>query len=122
MRIWLFIAAVNGALAVLFGAFATHHLQVRLAPDMLAVFDTGARYHLIHALAMGLAALAGQGGSRCARISAALFLAGIILFSGSLYLLALTGIRALGIVTPFGGVALVAGWVALAVTAWKTKA
>lgn len=110
MRIWLFLAAVNGALAVLCGAFAAHGLAARLDAHSLAIFDTGARYHMYHALAMGLAALAG---SRCAAIA---FLAGIVLFSGSLYALALSGLPLLGAVTPVGGVCFLAGW---ALLAWK---
>jgi uncharacterized membrane protein YgdD (TMEM256/DUF423 family) len=114
MRLWLGLAAVNGALAVAAGAFAAHGLRAQLAPDMLAVWDTGARYHMFHALAMAIAALAGS------RWSPGLFLAGIVLFSGSLYALALTGIPWLGVVTPLGGVALIAGWICLGVSAfWK---
>ena len=120
MRNWLFIAAINGGLAVLCGAFAAHGLSARLTPDALGVFETGASYHMYHALAMGLAALAGRGpGARQAGLAAALFLAGIVLFCGSLYLLALTGERALGFVTPFGGLAFVAGWLFLALAALR---
>ena len=121
MRSWLFIAALNGALAVLCGAFAAHGLKTRLSADMLSVFDTAARYHLIHAVAMGLAALAGESkaATRPAGIAAGLFLAGMVLFSGSLYLLVLTGNTAFGWVTPFGGLAFIAGWLALAGAALK---
>lgn len=127
MRTWLFLAAVNGALAVLCGAFAAHGLKASLPADRIAVFDTGARYHLMHALAMGLAALtigmkAARGpAARYAARAAALFLAGLILFSGSLYLLALTGMPALGLVTPIGGLALVGGWIMLAAAALKLE-
>jgi len=118
MRSWLFLAAVNGALAVLCGAFAAHGLKTRLSTEMLSVFDTAARYHLIHAVAMGLAALAAERvNARLAKLAAGLFLAGMVLFSGSLYLLALTGATAFGYVTPFGGLAFVAGWLALALAA-----
>lgn len=117
MKVWLFLAAVNGFLAVAFGAFAAHGLAQRLDAHSLSVFDTGARYHLSHALAMGLAALAMPAAAGRARIAAALFLAGIILFSGSLYLLALTGVMAWAFVTPFGGLCFLAGWGALAWTA-----
>jgi uncharacterized membrane protein YgdD (TMEM256/DUF423 family) len=120
MRTWLTIAAINGALAVLCGAFAAHGLKARLTPDMLGVFDTGARYHLMHALAIGLAALAARGAAATrAGVAAALFLTGIVLFSGSLYLLALTGVTAFGFVTPVGGVAFFGGWIALAAAAMK---
>jgi uncharacterized membrane protein YgdD (TMEM256/DUF423 family) len=120
MRLWLFIAAINGALAVLAGAFAAHGLKAMLDDQALSVFETGARYQMYHALAMGLAALAGRGPARgAASLAAALFLGGIILFSGSLYLLALTNIPALGFVTPLGGLAFLAGWGALAVAALR---
>ena len=120
MRIWLFTAALLGAGAVMLGAFAAHGLAARLDPRALAVFDTGARYHLAHALAMALAALAMRGAARpLAQIAAALFGGGILLFSGSLYLLAVTGIRALGLVTPLGGLCFIGGWVMLALAALK---
>ena len=115
MRLWLFLSALMGALAVLCGAFAAHGLKARLGADALAVFETGARYQMYHALAMGLAALAMRGAaSRWAGWAAGYFLAGILLFSGSLYLLALTGNSALGIITPLGGVCFIAGWGLLA--------
>lgn len=122
MRVWLLLAAINGALAVLCGAFAAHGLKARLSADMLGVFDTGARYHLTHALAMGVAALAARGqAAKRAATAAALFLAGIVLFCGSLYLLALTGITAFGLATPLGGLAFVAGWLALAAASVKLE-
>ena len=123
VRFWLVIAALNGALAVAFGAFAAHGLSQQLDAHALGVFETGARYHMYHALAMGLAALAMQGkAARTATWSASLFLAGIILFSGSLYALALTGERLFAFVTPVGGVSFLAGWVLLALAAWRSKA
>jgi uncharacterized membrane protein YgdD (TMEM256/DUF423 family) len=115
MRLWLGIAAVNGALAVLAGAFAAHGLKARLPSDLLAVWETGARYHMYHALAMALAAMAGI------RRAPLLFLGGIVLFCGSLYALALTGIGWLGAVTPIGGVLFIAGWLWLAVCAFRAK-
>jgi uncharacterized membrane protein YgdD (TMEM256/DUF423 family) len=126
MRHWLALGAVNGALAVAAGAFAAHGLKATLSPDMLAVFDTGARYHLIHALALCAGALAADhwamGRWAMGRAALWLFAAGIVLFSGSLYLLALTGVRSFGLLTPFGGVAFIAGWLALAAGALKAKA
>jgi uncharacterized membrane protein YgdD (TMEM256/DUF423 family) len=120
MRRWLFLAALMGALAVVMGAFAAHGLQAMLSERMLAVFETGARYHLVHALAMGLAALAARGrAARLASLAAALFLAGTLLFSGSLYVLAFTGVTALGMITPLGGLSFIAGWIALALAALK---
>ena len=123
VRLWLVIAALNGALAVAFGAFAAHGLSQKMDAHALGIFETGARYHMYHALAMGLAALAMPGKAvRTATWSAALFLAGIILFSGSLYALALTGEREFAFVTPVGGVSFLAGWVTLALAAWRSKA
>jgi uncharacterized membrane protein YgdD (TMEM256/DUF423 family) len=96
-------------------------LQGRIDAHAIEVFETGARYHMYHALAIGLAALAVRSGaaSTPASVAAGFFLAGIILFSGSLYLLALTGVRSLGFVTPFGGLAFLVGWIALAWAATK---
>jgi uncharacterized membrane protein YgdD (TMEM256/DUF423 family) len=114
MKVWLAIAAINGFIAVAAGAFAAHALQSKLDAHAMQVFETGARYQMYHALAIALAAFAmREAAAKPALIAAALFLAGIVLFSGSLYLLALTGVRGLGAVTPFGGAAFLLGWVAL---------
>jgi uncharacterized membrane protein YgdD (TMEM256/DUF423 family) len=123
MRLWLLIAAINGFLAVAAGAFGAHGLQHRLDAHGLQVFETGARYHMYHALAIGLAAFAMRGpASAPAQGAAVLFLAGIVLFSGSLYALALTNARALALITPVGGVAFLAGWIALAWAATRMVA
>lgn len=115
MSVWLTIAAINGFLAVAAGAFAAHGLQGRLDLHAQQIFETGARYHMYHALAMGLAAFAIRGSAAtAATAAAAFFLVGIVLFSGSLYALALTDIRALAFITPIGGVAFLIGWIALA--------
>ncbi len=107
----MFIAAVNGFIAVAAGAFAAHGLSTRLDAHMLEVFETGARYQMYHALAIGLAALAMRTqADRLLTASAACFLAGIILFSGSLYALAASGTGWIGIITPLGGVSFLAGW------------
>jgi len=120
MRVWLAIAALNGFIAVAAGAFGAHALQNRLDTHALQVFDTAARYQMYHALAIGFAVFAmHEQAAPPAKIAAALFLAGIVLFSGSLYLLALTGSRALGFVTPFGGLAFLLGWISLAWTGWR---
>ena len=122
MRVWLVTAAINGALAVAMGAFAAHGLTGRLDPHGLEIFETGARYHMYHALAMGLSALAMQDAAmRAAKWSAFLFLFGIVAFSGSLYLLALTNFRFLVFVTPFGGISFLAGWVLLAIAATRIR-
>ena len=115
--------AALGALGVAFGAFGAHGLASRLTPDALAVYETAVRYHFYHSLALvlvGLFALqvhgAAGGGGRGGGTSAAAwaFVAGIAIFSGSLYVLTLTGMRWLGAITPIGGLAFIAGWVLFA--------
>lgn len=114
---WLIAAGVNGMIAVAAGAFAAHGLKERLDAGLLAIFQTGAQYHLYHTLALlGVAMLRSRGGgSGFVRAAGWAFLLGILLFSGSLYALALSGVRALGAITPFGGVAFLIGWLLLAV-------
>ncbi len=114
-RIFAALGAVSGFVAVALGAFAAHGLKARLGADMLAVFETGVRYQMFHAL--GLFAVAWSCSRRPGKLAPAsgwLFVAGTLLFSGSLYALALTGERALGVVTPLGGLAFLAGWLCLA--------
>lgn len=111
------VAALLAALAVGLGAFGAHALKTRLAPDLLAVWTTASQYHLVHAVA--LVALAS--GRKEPGLSWNVLLAGIVLFAGSLYLLALTGIRGLGAITPIGGVLLVAGWILLSREAWISR-
>jgi uncharacterized membrane protein YgdD (TMEM256/DUF423 family) len=112
--------AISAFVAVLAGAFAAHALRSRLEPDALSVFETGARYQMYHAL--GLLAVAGAArhwsASRAAHWAGCFFVTGTLLFSGSLYLLALTGRRWLGAITPIGGVAFLLGWLCLAVASW----
>lgn len=120
-RIFFMAGSISAGLAVALGAFGAHALRDRLAPDLQAIFETGVRYHFYHALALlavawavtrwpesGLPANAGW-----------LFMAGTLVFSGSLYLLALTDTRWLGAITPLGGLAFIAGWVCLALSAWR---
>jgi uncharacterized membrane protein YgdD (TMEM256/DUF423 family) len=109
-RIAIALAAANGFIAVAAGAFGAHALKKRIPADLLVIFDTAARYHLTHALALFATAWLIGRGVAPARIAAWLMLAGIILFSGSLYAMALTGIRMLGAVTPFGGACFLAAW------------
>ncbi len=119
---WLLVAAINGALAVAFGAFAAHGLQGRLDAHALEIFETAARYQMYHALAIGIAAFAIRDAAAGAAATAcAFFLGGILLFCGSLYLLALTGARPLAFVTPFGGLGFIIGWCALALAATRLK-
>jgi len=117
MRNWWVAGAVMAGLAVLAGAFGAHALKARLSPELLQVFETGVRYQMYHALGLLAVALA------CDRwpqshfnLVGWLMLAGIVLFSGSLYALCLTGVRVLGTITPFGGVCFLAAWAAMA---WK---
>jgi uncharacterized membrane protein YgdD (TMEM256/DUF423 family) len=112
---WLATGALFGATAVALGAFGAHGLKARVTADLLVVFETAARYHLVHALAIvTVAGAADRFPGPCAAAAGWLFVAGILLFSGSLYLMVLTGARALGAITPLGGLALIAGWIALA--------
>jgi len=114
------LGALNAAIAVGAGAFAAHGLRDRLDARALEVFETGARYQMYHAVAIILAGiLATSAGSRGALAAGWIFQAGIVLFSGSLYALALTGTKGLGAITPLGGVAFLAGWLWLAWTAWR---
>lgn len=121
MGFLLIAAGLAGLTGVAAGAFGAHALKGSLSPEMLAVWQTGALYHLLHAAALlGVAVLARDGAAaRPALWAGIAFAAGIVLFSGSLYLLALTGTRALGAVTPFGGVAFMAGWAMLIWAGWR---
>jgi uncharacterized membrane protein YgdD (TMEM256/DUF423 family) len=114
-RRWLAMGAFNGFLAVALGAFAAHGLQGRLSTHMLGIFEKGVEYHGFHALALLITGLMSlhDPQSRPIRWAGVLFLTGILLFSGSLYVLALSGIRSWGAVTPFGGAAFLLGWTLL---------
>ena len=112
---WFRAGALLAALAVALGAFGAHGLKGRVDPDMLAVWNTAAHYHLVHALALLATAWAGERWpSRLPGWAGRLFAVGILLFSGSLYAMVLTGQRFLGAITPFGGLAFLAAWIALA--------
>jgi uncharacterized membrane protein YgdD (TMEM256/DUF423 family) len=120
MNVWLLVAAINGFLAVAAGAFGAHGLQGRLDAHALSLFETAARYQMYHALAIGFAAVAARGSAASAANTAGVFfLAGIVLFCGSLYVLALTGMRGVAIVTPFGGLSFLIGWAMLIWAATK---
>ena len=115
---FLLIGSVAAFLAVGLGAFGAHGLRTRLSPEMLAVFETGVRYHMFHALALLVTALVmGHMSGWLVASAGWFFTAGIVLFSGSLYLLALTGITILGAITPLGGLAFLIGWACLAIAA-----
>jgi uncharacterized membrane protein YgdD (TMEM256/DUF423 family) len=113
---WLRVGAISGFLAVGAGAFGAHSLKKSIGPDELAVFETGVRYQMFHALAMvAVGVIAGTGrASRALATAGWGFFVGSVLFSGSLYGLALTGARWLGPITPIGGVGFLVGWAALA--------
>lgn len=109
------VASLLAALAVAAGAFGAHGLRGRIDANALGVFETAVRYHLLHAFAAAFAAdRASRGGGAAAGWAGALFVVGIALFAGSLYVLALGGPRWVGVLTPLGGLAFMAGWVALA--------
>jgi uncharacterized membrane protein YgdD (TMEM256/DUF423 family) len=117
-RLFLTLGALSGAIGVAAGAFGAHALRARLEPRMLEVFETGARYQMYHALALIAAAWVAQRWPGTPASAAGwLFVAGTVLFSGSLYAMTFTGVRALGAITPLGGVCFIAGWLALAVAA-----
>ena len=121
-RLFFGLGATFALLAVGAGAFGAHALRARLDPAMLAVFETGARYQMYHAMALlAVAWAASLRPTRLARMAGWLFVAGIVLFSGSLYLLTLGGMRGFGVVTPFGGVSMMAGWGCLAAWAFTAR-
>lgn len=119
---WFAIAAIVAALGVALGAFGAHALSARVSPELVSVFETGARYQMYHAFALLAVAYAAERwpGALC-NVAGFLFLAGIIIFSGSLYLLTLTGERWLGAITPIGGICFIAGWIVLAVASLRNK-
>ncbi|MBN8226777.1 DUF423 domain-containing protein [Corallococcus macrosporus] len=120
MRWWIVVGAVNAFLAVAAGAFGAHALKARLPQDLQVIFETGARYHMYHALALVAVGLLGTvRPSALLESSGWAMLVGIVLFSGSLYALALSGVRVLGAITPLGGLGFLAGWALLAVAAWR---
>jgi uncharacterized membrane protein YgdD (TMEM256/DUF423 family) len=123
-KLFITLASIGGMLAVAFGAFGAHALKDRLDEYALGVFQTAVQYQFYHSLALlavGVIALS-QPHSALLRSSGWLFVVGIVVFSGSLYALSLSGLRWLGAVTPLGGLAFIAGWGCLAVASWKLSA
>lgn len=117
-RIFVILGALSGAIGVGAGAFGAHALRERLEPRMLEVFETGARYQMYHAIALlAVAWIASRWPGSLSTAAGWLFVAGTVLFSGSLYAMALTGVRGLGAITPLGGVCFIAGWICLALAA-----
>lgn len=116
------LGALLGLLGVAAGAFGAHALRARLDPAQLQVFETAVRYQLVHALALLFAGAHANDAPRAGvKLAGGCFLAGVVLFSGSLYALVLTGVRAWGIVTPIGGLCFMVGWLLLAVAFWPTR-
>lgn len=119
---WLVVGALLAGIGVAAGAFGAHALGDRLPPDLLDVFETAVRYHLVHALALLVVGLAVElRPHRLWDVAAWLFAGGILIFGGSLYALALTGVRWLGAITPIGGVCFLAGWVTVALAAFRSR-
>lgn len=119
-RLFFAAGALMGMLGVALGAFGAHGLRARLTPDLLRIWETGAQYHMLHALVLLATAWAVQRFPSGLSVAAGwCFLAGILVFSGSLYLLAFTGMRWLGAITPVGGTLFIVGWVLLAVAALR---
>ena len=120
---WFATGALLAAAAVALGAFGAHGLKSRVTPELLAVFETGVRYHLYHALALlAVAWAASRWGGPWITWAGCLFIFGVVVFSGSLYVLSISNVRGWGAVTPIGGVALMAGWLCLAVGVWRGTA
>jgi uncharacterized membrane protein YgdD (TMEM256/DUF423 family) len=124
MKIFILIGSLNAFLGVALGAFGAHGLKSRVAPEMLIVWQTGVQYHLVHALALLLIGILCHLMPEPALVRSAgwLIMVGIVLFSGSLYVMVLSGVKALGIITPLGGVAFLVGWLLLIIAAWKDNA
>lgn len=122
LRVFLMLAAFFGFTGVALGAFAAHGLKGRLSEQYLAIFHTGVTYQLVHALVLiGVALLATQLQSRLVTWAGICFALGIVLFSGSLYVLTMTGISKLGMITPIGGLGFLAGWLCLGLAAWRVS-
>lgn len=119
---WFVVGAIAGASGVVLGAFGAHGLKARVTPDLLEVWETAAHYQILHALALLATSWASERWPGAGTTAAGwLFVSGIVIFSGSLYALVLSGVRALGAVTPVGGLCLIAGWLALALAAWRGR-
>ena len=122
-KLFMLTSAISGLLAVALGAFGAHGFETILQPDLLDTYQTGVDYHFYHTLALlGVSILLMQNpGASTLRLSGLMFIAGTVVFSGSLYLLAISGVRWLGAITPIGGVAFIIGWAALLRFAWTLR-
>ncbi len=122
MRLWIVLGAIFGLLSVVAGAMGAHALTANLEADALGTFETAVRFQMYHALALlATGLLTDRWKSGLVSLAGAFFATGVVLFSGSLYILALTGIGVLGAVAPFGGIILIAGWITLIIGAIRHK-
>jgi len=121
MKIFVVLGSLSAFLGVGLGAFGAHGLKTKVTPEMLAVWQTGVLYHLVHALGLLLIGILCNlmPETATARNAGWAILLGTVLFSGSLYLMVLTGIKPLGMITPFGGIAFLLGWLLLGIAAWQ---
>jgi uncharacterized membrane protein YgdD (TMEM256/DUF423 family) len=121
LKTFLMLGSLNAFLSVALGAFGAHALKSKLSADMLNVYQTGVQYHMVHSLGLILIALLADklGNSSLVNVSGWALFIGIVLFSGSLYVLSLSGIKILGAITPLGGVSFLLGWILLAIAAMK---
>lgn len=122
LRTFLILGSINMFLSVALGAFGAHGLKSRITEEMLSIYQTGVHYHMIHALGLIMVAILSSKLPSSSWVNGAgwLLMIGIVLFSGSLYVLSITGIRVLGAITPLGGVAFLIGWLFLAIAAYKS--
>ncbi len=121
-KVWIVLGALSGFLSVAFGAFGAHGLSSRLDARMLEVFRTGAQYQMYHALALvGLGLWAAQNPTSTSSVPGWCFVAGSVIFSGSLYALSISGVKWLGAITPIGGLLFMIGWIAFAVAAYRAS-
>jgi len=123
-KLFITLASLSGMLAVSLGAFGAHALKGRLDDYARSVFETAVQYHFYHSLALLAVGVIALSAPQTAMLKSSgwLFLIGIVIFSGSLYLLSITGVRWLGAITPLGGLAFIGGWACLAATGWKLLA
>jgi uncharacterized membrane protein YgdD (TMEM256/DUF423 family) len=119
-RLFVLLGSLAAFLGVALGAFAAHGIKNKLSPDMFNIFEVGVRYHMYHALGLfAVAAVAGRWSGPWVTAAGWLFVFGIVIFSGTLYLLAMGGPRWLGAITPIGGLSFLAGWLLLAWAVWR---